>query len=121
MRDACTCSCAFDEFATDGENSQLSYMSKYGTVGEKAWRSRRTRVTERIVEPGTLNPWKNFLAPIFIRGPSRNIYCITSNTMGILLFRITVANHACPLFGYSWTAEWACGCGSEHAPETIYA
>ena len=113
--------CAFDEFATDGENSQLSYMSKYGTVGEKAWRSRRTRVTERIVEPGTLNPWKNFLAPIFIRGPSRNIYCITSNTMGILLFRITVANHACPLFGYSWTAEWACGCGSEHAPETIYA
>ena len=90
--------CAFDEFATDGENSQLSYMSKYGTVGEKAWRSRRTRVTERIVEPGTLNPWKNFLAPIFIRGPSRNIYCITSNTMGILLFRITVANHACPLF-----------------------
>ena len=51
------------------------YMSKNGTVGEKAWRSRRTRVTERIVEPGTLHPRKNFLAPILIRGSSCNIYC----------------------------------------------
>ena len=35
VRDACTCSCAFDEFATDEEKSQLSiYVQKWNGWGE---------------------------------------------------------------------------------------